>query len=217
MAPESSQATKHQRLTRIPNQGIIVETKTIVEDVPFIGCFRSGDCLLVQDNFDGSVSVSSSFDIQFTQSTMFGGLITATAKSDIQKFHSGFLEYMRKFLAENVTESMKSRQSFDVHENIVPITECTVPGDKIFSSCDIAPRKLILFAVTILVVQLFFCFKLNLVSQRISYLEKEVMRCDLKSDAYTNQMTLLDEHLGERINLIDELVNAKLKLMERIQ
>ena len=216
MAPESSQATKQQRLTRIPKQGIIVETKTIVEGVPFIGCFRSGDCLIVEDNFDGSVSVSSSFDIQFTQSTMFRGLVTTTAKGGINKFHSGFIEYMRNFLNDDYTQSLKSRQSVDVHDNVLPIAANTVTGRKILPSGDVTQRKLFVIALIILLVQLHFYYKINLASQKASYLEMEVMRCDLKNHAYSNELKLIDEHLRERIHLVDELVDAKLKLMEEL-
>jgi hypothetical protein len=114
MAPPQARARKEQRLVRrrwpsCPGDDdastyIVVETKTIVDDVPMTDCFYVLDRLTVTEQKQGEdadsitnpmnvVQVRMEFEITFVKSTMFRGIIQKTTRQEFIGLFESLAEY----------------------------------------------------------------------------------------------------------------------------
>jgi len=101
MAPPQAQARKEQTMRNYGNnRGLVIETKTIVSDVPMTDCFYVRDVLLVERNTEengGGWLVNIRFEIVFVKSTMFRSLISRTTTGEF----NAFMKDLAAFLVTN--------------------------------------------------------------------------------------------------------------------
>ncbi|GKY91013.1 hypothetical protein MPSEU_000074100 [Mayamaea pseudoterrestris] len=102
MAPPQAAARKDQSLRRYGKHGLVLETKTIVKDVPMVDCFYVSDRVLVEARGD-KVAVTIEFDIVFVKSTMLKGIISRTTSSECKSSFQVFAKYMGAALGDAVT------------------------------------------------------------------------------------------------------------------
>jgi hypothetical protein len=95
MAPPKARARKEQTLRRFGKLGLVIETKTFVDDVPLTDCFYVADMIRVEATGD-KVSINMRFEITFVKSTMFKSIITRTTKGEFQGFMQNFVNFMAK-------------------------------------------------------------------------------------------------------------------------
>jgi len=161
MGPPFGTAEKTQVMKRFGDHGLIIVTKTWIKGVPMADCFYVEDCLLVQissnsDHGSGSgVSLSSMYDLEFVKSTMFKKIITFTSLNDLTKFHSSFVESMKKHAGEQCEAAVDEREeelreamdaAYEGYKQIVAKNtqlDCTV--DQFFNTflADDAPHSLV--------------------------------------------------------------------------
>jgi hypothetical protein len=101
MAPPMARARKEQTLRRYGDLGLILETKTFVDDVPMTDCFYVADRIRVERRGDGKVSVTMQFDVRFVKGTMFKAIISRTTKREINKFMNQLAGFMSKSLSSS--------------------------------------------------------------------------------------------------------------------
>lgn len=100
MAPPSAAATKEQCYRRFGDHGMVLETQTVVNDVPMADCFYVDDRMLVEPTPDGGVALTAAFEVRFVKRTMFRKVINGTSGSEVTKGLKGYEAYMRKALEE---------------------------------------------------------------------------------------------------------------------
>jgi hypothetical protein len=125
MAPPQARARKEQRLVRRrrpswpgdddASTSIIVETKTIVDDVPMTDCFyvldrltvteqQKGEVIATTDNLTTTttvvVQVRMEFEITFVKSTMFRGIIEKTTRQEFIGLFQSLVEYYVQCLVD---------------------------------------------------------------------------------------------------------------------
>lgn len=135
LAPPMTRARREQEYKRCDNYGICMDTKTYVDDFPIADCFYVHDRLIVQpkasnksqenenenesNNSDSSNSdsivVRMEFEIIFVKSTMFRGLITKTAKSEMNKYLENYIE----FILASVSQYKNPQQEEENNPRIV--------------------------------------------------------------------------------------------------
>lgn len=123
MAPPKARARKEQEYQQYENYGLVLETKTFVEDVPMTDCFFVAEMIRVERLSDDKVSISMLFDIRFVKSTMFKSIITRTTKREVEKSMQELAKFMSESFGDDtpVTKppkpssamAQKSQQSFD--------------------------------------------------------------------------------------------------------
>lgn len=86
MAPPMARARKEQTLKKY-GFGLLVETKTVVSDVPMTDCFYVRDVLqLKRGKNNNKWLLNIRFEVVFVKSTMFRGLINKTTTGEFDKF-----------------------------------------------------------------------------------------------------------------------------------
>lgn len=100
LAPPQADASKEQKYMRYGKYGIVMETKTIVRDVPMADCFYVTDRLVVKPDGDENVKLRMEFDITFVKSTMFKGIISKTTTSELTSYLNDFAAYISQALGE---------------------------------------------------------------------------------------------------------------------
>lgn len=98
MAPPLARARREQKFRRYAGNGMALESKTVVEDVPMTDCFFVVEMIRVAAMKENQISVTMAFDIRFVKSTMFKGIITRTTNAEVEKSLKGLAEYMSKNL-----------------------------------------------------------------------------------------------------------------------
>lgn len=118
MAPPQAKARKEQTYHRYGDLGIVVETKTFVDDVPMTDCFFVKDKLVIAPGKEaGQVLLTMEFELEFVKSTMFRGLITKTTTSEMSKFFQNMKEYMSKSVGEKApTSAIANQEAAEVSE-----------------------------------------------------------------------------------------------------
>jgi hypothetical protein len=94
LAPPMARATKTQRLERYHRDTTVIQTLTVVQDVPMADCFVVEERMFVENTGKNGLKLSAYFQIQFTQETMFRSIIE---KQTSIKFVEYFQNY-RSFL-----------------------------------------------------------------------------------------------------------------------
>lgn len=98
MAPPRAQARKEQTMRNYGNnRGLVIETKTIVSDVPMTDCFYVRDVLMVERNTEengGGWLVNIRFEIVYVKSTMFRSLISRTTTGEFNTFMKDLAGYL---------------------------------------------------------------------------------------------------------------------------
>ena len=94
LAPPQADASKEQKYMRYGKYGLMIETKTIVRDVPMADCFYVADRLVVKPEGEGKVKLRMEFDITFIKSTMFKGIISKTTTSELTSYLNDFAGYI---------------------------------------------------------------------------------------------------------------------------
>ena len=99
MTPPKCPAQKEQTLKRYGNQnGLVVETKTIVNDVPMTDCFYVKDIIQVASTpIANQFKLNIRFEIVFVKSTMFRALISRTTASEFNKFMTDLASWFDKY------------------------------------------------------------------------------------------------------------------------
>ena len=123
MAPPTARARKEQTLTKYgPQNGLVVETKTIVSDLPMTDCFYVKDVLQIKrvvsndndndnnNSNDNNINSSNNkskwvvnirFEVVFVKSTMFRALISRTTTSEFRTFMSDLASWFCKHCGSN--------------------------------------------------------------------------------------------------------------------
>jgi len=102
MGPRFGEAEKTQVMKRFNGHGLIIVSKTWVNDVPLTDSFYVEDCLLVSSNLEGGISLSLIYDLKFVKNTMFKKVITLTTVGELSRFYGGFLELINDGVSEIV-------------------------------------------------------------------------------------------------------------------
>lgn len=96
MAPPQARARKEQRLLRPNEDSIVVETKTIVDDVPMTDCFYVLDRIHIERNGPKVVKIlAMEFEIKFVKSTMFQGIIRKTTAKEFTAMFQSLADFYR--------------------------------------------------------------------------------------------------------------------------
>jgi hypothetical protein len=103
LAPPKAGARKEQRFRRFDEFGMIVQTKTFVDDVPMADCFYVTDRIRVQPAGTDAVSVFLEFEITFVKSTMFKSIISKTTASEFTNSFRELAKFMSGALGETAT------------------------------------------------------------------------------------------------------------------
>lgn len=113
MAPPMARARKEQTYKRYDANGIILETRTYVEDVPMTDCFFVAEMIRVERVGKKEVSISMFFDIRFVKSTFFKSIITRTTKGEVSKSLQGLATYIAKNLGQDgvISEAKSPKQN----------------------------------------------------------------------------------------------------------
>jgi hypothetical protein len=98
LAPPQADASKEQKCMRYGNYGMMIETKTIVRDVPMADCFYVTDRLMVKSDGDEKIKLRMEFDITFIKSTMFKGIISKTTTSEVTSYLTDYAAYISQSL-----------------------------------------------------------------------------------------------------------------------
>ena len=95
MAPPLAKARKEQSYTKYGDYGVVLDTKTIVEDVPMTDCFFVAERIRVEQVGGGEEEeknkencgcrLSILFDIRFIKVNMFKAIIAKTTKVKLIK------------------------------------------------------------------------------------------------------------------------------------
>eukprot|EP00536_Pseudo-nitzschia_multiseries_P014356 jgi/Psemu1/310852/fgenesh1_kg.689_\ len=97
MAPPQARARKEQTLRHYGNKhGLVIETKTIVNDVPMTDCFYVRDVLRVERTSDDRLVLNIRFGLVFVKSTMFRSLITRTTNGEFHTFMGNMADFIGK-------------------------------------------------------------------------------------------------------------------------
>lgn len=100
LAPPQANASKEQKYMRYGRYGLVMETKTIVRDVPMADCFYVADRLVVKSDGKDKVNLRMEFEITFVKSTMFKGIIGKTTMSELTSYLNDFAAYISQALGE---------------------------------------------------------------------------------------------------------------------
>ena len=121
MTPPKCPAQKEQTLKRYGNQnGLVVETKTIVNDVPMTDCFYVKDIIQVASTPRANeFTLNIRFEIVFVKSTMFRALISRTTASEFNTFMTDLASWFEKYSGgskEGATETLS--KPLETHQAI---------------------------------------------------------------------------------------------------
>lgn len=102
LAPPEAAARKEQTYRRYADYGLILETKTFVDDVPMADCFYVTDRIIVEPHAKNKdeILVGLEFGITFVKSTMFKGIISKTTESEMIGFIKDYAAFMASTLGE---------------------------------------------------------------------------------------------------------------------
>lgn len=100
MAPPTANARKEQVYRRYGEYGLIIFTKTFVDDVPLTDCFYVADRIKAKPDGPDKVLVTMEFEITFVKGTMFKVIITKTTSSEVSAVFQGLAAYMSKALGD---------------------------------------------------------------------------------------------------------------------
>lgn len=100
MAPPMARARKEQSYQTFGTNGMILETKTYVADVPMTDCFYVADQILVEPVDASKVVVTMSFGLEFVKSTMFRAIIVRTTKGEFVSFMQRLTHFMSTSLGQ---------------------------------------------------------------------------------------------------------------------
>ena len=100
MAPPMARARKEQSYQKFGENGMVLETKTYVADVPMTDCFYVADQILVEAVDDNKVAVTMSFGLEFVKSTMFKAIIIRTTNGEFQNFMQRLTNFMSDSLGQ---------------------------------------------------------------------------------------------------------------------
>jgi hypothetical protein len=174
MAPPQASARKEQIYRRFTDRGIIINTKTYVEDVPMTDCFFVEDRIIVQ-NSNGNVQVTLEFGIIFIKRTMFKSIISSRTRGEyIELFHA-FATYLSEALSGNLEKEATLEGATPVPKEettpVILLPEKEVPPKSPtfpFLSLD----RVFLFLV--LVLQVWILFDLRSIRHTIGILEQTI-------------------------------------------
>lgn len=125
IGPSSTRAVKTQRWTSYGAYGTVVDTVTVLEDIPYGDCFEVLDRWVVRpvggakDNGNASkdgkseVELTVTFEINWMKSCMWKRAIELKTKSDMEKFFARCVATMQDKLrmAQTLTQSVESNRS----------------------------------------------------------------------------------------------------------
>ena len=125
IGPSSTRAVKTQRWTSYGAYGTVVDTVTVLEDIPYGDCFEVLDRWVVRpvggvkDNGNASkegkseVELTITFEINWMKSCMWKRAIELKTKSDMEKFFARCVATMQDNLrmAQTLTEAVESNSS----------------------------------------------------------------------------------------------------------
>lgn len=96
MAPPKARATKQQHMRKYGKHGILIETETVVNDVPKTDCFVVQDRILLEPTQEGGgVHVSAWFNIRFTKKTIFKSIIAKATEGEFGDWFNGYGEMIK--------------------------------------------------------------------------------------------------------------------------
>lgn len=98
MAPAQAAARKEQVLRRFGSDGMILETRTHVTDVPMTDCFYVADRMIVKTlpGVSSQVTVTSEFGIVYVKSTYFKSILNKSITSEYNTFFREWTAFMSK-------------------------------------------------------------------------------------------------------------------------
>jgi hypothetical protein len=135
MAPPTAGARKEQVLKDYGNEnGLVIETKTVVSDVPMTDCFYVKDVLQVQRSKTNAEKwvVSIRFEVVFIKSTMFRALINRTTIGEFNTFMSNLAKYISNNCGSgSVVDSPKKLEPLPLSkpaETIPPVSSVFKPS-----------------------------------------------------------------------------------------
>ena len=177
MAPPMARARKEQSYRKYSNQGLVVETKTYVSDVPMTDCFYVADLLRVEPSGDndgvGTVKLSMQFDIRFVKSTIFKGIISKTTKKEFESF----MRSLAEFMATNLGKADVSM----VHPETIPHPSTE---DQVQQTTVLPPTNAIIYLLlwTILLLQCWILIDLRGIKDELYSLRQGECPFSYKSD-----------------------------------
>jgi hypothetical protein len=103
VGPSEARTTRHQRLRRFDNLGIMVENTVIVDNVPSADAFYVQDHWLIEATNDDQVTLSTRFGTRFTKRALFRGMIEKNVVKETSRWCQGYTEMVQAAVAEKLT------------------------------------------------------------------------------------------------------------------
>jgi len=103
IGPPSTRANKTQRWQTFAGVGSVMDTVTVLEDIPYGDCFEVEERWVVtstrgRGGSGGSVQLNITFEIKWLKSTMWKGTIESKTKSDMDAFFARAVATMADYL-----------------------------------------------------------------------------------------------------------------------
>lgn len=163
MAPPLAKARKEQSYTKYGDYGVVLDTKTIVEDVPMTDCFFVAERIRVEQvvgeqKENCSCRLSILFDIRFIKVNMFKAIIAKTTKSEIDKAMNDLATYISNKMSPG-TKVIKSSESVEMAKPTSTTTSTTMPNQVMLTPSILFLGLLLL--LSILFVQLWLVWSMH--------------------------------------------------------
>lgn len=130
VGPSQARTTRHQRLQRFEDFGILVENTTvIVDNIPSADAFYVHDHWVIQgSSLDQSVTISTRFAARFTKRALFRGLIEKSVIKETTKWFQGYAEMIQSKAQQSLEATAGEDDSRRVAtERPTPIARKSVP------------------------------------------------------------------------------------------
>ena len=85
-----------QRYQRFGDSGFTIASSTRMEDVPYCDFFTVEVLLIAKSSGDNELTVSTSYEVKFIQSTMFRRFIEGSTNPDVKKWNEDFVNYIKE-------------------------------------------------------------------------------------------------------------------------
>jgi VAD1 Analog of StAR-related lipid transfer domain len=105
VGPTQARTTRHQRLQRFEDFGIVVENTTvIVDNIPSADAFYVHDHWVIQGSEldQQSVTLSTRFAARFTKRALFRGLIEKSVAKETTKWFQGYAEMLQSRIQQTL-------------------------------------------------------------------------------------------------------------------
>jgi VAD1 Analog of StAR-related lipid transfer domain len=102
LAPSWASARREQTMRHYGIQnGVIIESKTFVEDVPLADCFYSAERItILPGSVPNSISIIVDFGVTFLKNTIIQKMIKKSANNKVSELYRNMMEYIQESLAQ---------------------------------------------------------------------------------------------------------------------